>query len=83
MTLYLVKADDQTFPIDADTAGEAIGLYRTHCVCGGKNPDPYAKATRATASNYRALQDIVKRAEEAEVELASLRSRLSDIAEEG
>lgn len=146
MTLYLIKATDHTFPVDADNEGEALALYRNHCIFNDVAPDPNAKASRANASNYRTLQEMVAKTfskrlwlaesddgnvslyaitrddawgllaekydisvadvkdggdwnirafneddfddmagatEEAEMALASLRSRLSDIAEEG
>lgn len=83
MTLYLVKATDHTFPVDADNEGEAKDAYRICCELNNVQPDPFAKVCRATAKNYSALQNMAKRADNAEEELASLRSRLSDIAEEG
>jgi hypothetical protein len=83
MTLYLVKASDHTFPVDADNENEAITLYRNNCRFNGVQPDTNATVSRATAFNYRTLQDMAKRADEAETQLALLRSLLSDIAEEG
>ena len=59
MTLYLIKSSDHTFPVDADSEGEALTLYRNHCIFNDVVPDPNAKASRATAFNYRTLQDMV------------------------
>ena len=145
--LWLVQSSVHTFATDAVDASGAIEQYRAECIANNVEPDSYAKARLATASDYRTLRGMVadtfserlwfavsdegiepisaiskddarrimveryggtiddyrpgngewvirtaneedwwgyvNRADEAETALAALKSRLSDIAEEG